>query len=305
MLRALVISLLILCSLAATLPLADSFAGGTQASAAAQKRRYRRHSRAWWRRHRAALRRRRAAAAQRARLRTLNAQGHLPGAKVSPVATAAAAHALLTPALAPLALPDFSAQPTPLMPALAMKAAAPMLPDIAAPEPPRKVTAPQWPRAWHNLSANAAGELRFSVRGMDVRNTGLVTWTRVAAANAAPDANKLAKGKTLSGVSFTELRRKVISKMLTEGGWVVNDMERELGGQRTFIVVAESAQADGAHTSWVFYFTEFNGQIYGLTTSARVNDAPALAADAEQFVTALNTRARAAFVNASTATLTR
>ncbi len=304
MLRALVISLLILCSLAATLPIADSFAGGPKSTTAAQKRRHRRHTRAWWRRHRAALRRRRAAVARRARLRTLNAQGRLPGAKNSPVAKAAAAHALLTPALAPLVLPAFSSvQPAPLMPALAVKDA-PMLPAVAAPAPPRKMSAPQWPGAWHNLSANAAGELRFSVSGTDTRNTGAVTWTRVAVANAAPDANKLSKSKTLNGVAFTELRGKVISKMLAEGGWVVNDMEREMGGQRTFIVVAESAQADGAHTSWVFYFTEFNGQIYGLTTSARINDAPALARDAEQFVTALNTRARAALTT-STATLTR
>lgn len=227
--------------------------------------------------------------ARLARQRTLSAQGRLPAAQSNPVATAAAAHALLTPALAPLALASFSAQSTPLMPALAVRAA-PVLPVIAAPEPPRKATAPQWPSAWRNLSANAAGELRFSVRGTDERNTGMVAWTRVAAA----DVNTLTPAKTISGVPFNQLRRKVIDKMLAEGGWVVNDMTRELGGRRTFIVVAESAQADGAHTSWVFYFTEFNGQVYGLTTSARVNDAPALAADAEQFVGALNTRARGA-----------
>ncbi len=224
--------------------------------------------------------------ARLARRRTLSAQGRLPGAQTNPVARAAAAHALLTPALAPLALRSFAAQPAPLMPVLAVKAA-PALPLMAAPEPPRKATAPQWPSAWHNLSANAAGELRFSVRGTDERNTGMVAWTRVAVA----DTNMLPQAKSISGVPYNQLRRKVIDKMLAEGGWIVNDMARELGGRRTFIVVAESAQADGAHTGWVFYFTEFNGQVYGLTTSARVNHAAALAADAEHFVAALNTHA--------------
>lgn len=295
MLRALVISLLILCSLAATLPIVDSFAGGPQKSAA-HYRRHRRHSRAWWRRHRAAVRRRRAMMARQARRRALNTQGRLPGARNNPAVNAAAAHALLTPALAPLALPAFPVQPAANMPALAVNVAAPALPYVAAPAPPRKVVAPQWPSAWRNLS-NAAGELRFSVRGADEHNAGMVAWTRVAAA----DTSALAPTKSISGVAYTELRHKVINKMLAEGGWVVNDMTRDLGGRRTFIVVAESAQADGAHTSWVFYFTEFNGQVYGLTTSARVNDAPALAADAEQFVGALNSRARAATLAASEA----
>ena len=87
-----------------------------------------------------------------------------------------------------------------------------------------------------------------------------------------------------------DLRRKVIDKMLAEGGWVVNDMERTLGGRRTFVVVAESATPDGAHIAWVFYFTEFNGQVYGLVTNTRADQAAALAAAAEQFVAALNER---------------
>ena len=293
MLRALVISLLILCSLAATLPIADSLAGGPQRPAVS--RRYRRHSRAWWRRHRRLMRRRRAAAARRARLRALTAQGRKPvaGAQANPAATAAEAHALLTPALPPLTLPNLSARSAPLMPLVAVDdAPAPPPPVAITPAPPRKTTAPAWPGRWRSQSANAAGEMRFSVRAADGHNAGTVAWTRVPGVN--PTAGATApRAKTLAGVPFSELRRKVIDRMLAEGGWVVNDLERQMGGRHTFVVVAESANADGAHLAWVFYFTEFNGQIYGLTTSTRADEAPALAADAEHFVAALNARAAA------------
>src|SRR5437762_1226663 len=172
--RVLAISMLILCTLAAMIPLADSFAGGPQRPSAARRhRRHRRHSRAWWRRHRRLMRRRRAIAAQRARQRTLTAQGRTPEARLSPDARAAEAHAILTPALAPLALPDFNAHAAPLMPALAVKDIyAPPPPGAAAvtaAAPPRKASAPPWPGSWRNLPAGA-GELRFSVTGADNRN---------------------------------------------------------------------------------------------------------------------------------------
>ena len=51
-----------------------------------------------------------------------------------------------------------------------------------------------------------------------------------------------------------------------------------------------SANADGAHTAWVFYFAEFNGQVYALTTNTRTDSAATVAAAAEHFVTALNAR---------------
>ncbi|HEX8070504.1 MAG TPA: hypothetical protein VF546_11165 [Pyrinomonadaceae bacterium] len=304
MLRALVISLLILCTVAATLPLADSFGDSPQAAAvrAQRQRRLRRHSRAWWRRHRRLVRRRRARAARRARLRALAAQGRAPEAKrdSNPVAIAAEAHALLTPALRPLALPAFVAKAA--LPVVAVEDVPPPATVAAAaalapaPAPPRRAVAPQWPSAWRSLAGgNVYGELRFAVRGTDGQSSGAVTWTRVAAAAAAaPGATPLARAKSLGNVPLTELRRKVIDRMLAEGGWVVNDFERELGGQRTFVVVAESAPANGARLAWVFYFTSFNGQIYALTTSARTGDAAALAADAEHFLAALNNRARGA-----------
>ena len=271
MLRALVITLLMICTVAATLPVAEQAYWHKRPAAGQSQRRVRR-SRAWWRRHRKLLRRRRAMAARRARLRALAAQGRASVAKNGPAQQAAAAHALLTPTLSPLALSAFSAQPSPITPTLAVAdIPAPPPPAILAPAPPRKAVAPPWPSAWRTLSANAAGEMRFNVRAADGRNTGAVTWARIPTPVPAP--NMPTRAKTISGVSFADLRRRVIDRMLAEGGWVINDLERELGGRRTFVVVAESANADGANVSWVFYFTEFNGQIYGLTTSTRTDTA--------------------------------
>jgi len=233
------------------------------------------------------MRRRRAAAARRAQLHLLNAQGPQPAKQLNPATAAAEAHALLTPALPPLALPTLGAQAAPGTPVLAVKDTASPAPPVLAAPAPRKVLAPAWPSAWRSMSSNG-GELRFSVRAPDGRNAGLASWTRVNAPQA--NASVQMRGKTLGGVVLGDLRRKVIDRMLAEGGWVVNDMEREIGGRRTFVVVCESANAEGAHLSWVFYFTELNGQVYSLMTSARTDTAAVVAADAEQFVGALNAR---------------
>ena len=92
----------------------------------------------------------------------------------------------------------------------------------------------------------------------------------------------------LGGVSFTELRRIVIDKMITSGGWVNNDYEREVGGHRVFIVVAQTP-ADGRSSEkvWNSYFTEVNGRIYSLTTEASVQSSERMAAEAEAFITSL------------------
>ena len=93
----------------------------------------------------------------------------------------------------------------------------------------------------------------------------------------------------LSGVSFAELRRSVIDKMIAAGGWVSNDYEREVGGRRVFIVTAQTP-ADGRSPdkAWNFYFTEVNGRIYSLATEANLQSAERMAAEAERFIATLH-----------------
>ncbi|HJQ32883.1 MAG TPA: hypothetical protein VJ866_11915, partial [Pyrinomonadaceae bacterium] len=68
-LRILLLSTLVLITVAGMLPLTESLAKWSRRSSVAQHRRYRRHSRAWWRRHRARVRARRARAAELRRAR--------------------------------------------------------------------------------------------------------------------------------------------------------------------------------------------------------------------------------------------
>src|SRR5207244_8000291 len=75
---------------------------------------------------------------------------------------------------------------------------------------------------------------------------------------------------SIGGVAFTDLRRNVIDKMMSAGGWVVNDRQREIGGHRVFEVIAQTPGGkDGKPDQvWNFYFTEIDGRIYSLTTHA-------------------------------------
>ena len=44
----------------------------------------------------------------------------------------------------------------------------------------------------------------------------------------------------LAGVSFSDLRRIAIDKMINAGGWVINDYERQVNGARVFVVIAQT-----------------------------------------------------------------
>ena len=46
--------------------------------------------------------------------------------------------------------------------------------------------------------------------------------------------------KMVGGASYTELRRSVIDRMVSAGGWVVNDRQREISGRRVFEVIAQT-----------------------------------------------------------------
>jgi hypothetical protein len=91
--------------------------------------------------------------------------------------------------------------------------------------------------------------------------------------------------RMLGGVQITDLRRTVIDKMITTGGWVVNDRQREIGGHRVFEVIAQTPGAEGKSGQvWNFYFTEINGRVYSLTTRSASGANQKVATDAEQFL---------------------
>jgi hypothetical protein len=256
MLRKILLSALMLGSLVVMLPLVNSTAHNIKYSSAQNQRRARRHSRAWWRRHHVLIRRRRAALLRRRALaearRNLN----------SPVASEN--HAAPPEALS-------------LPPAI--------LKDAKSP------AASIFPSGW-TPSAPSKGETVFRVNNPNGSSAGQAVLSVVASSSAPPlgRVSVLERSRILSGVSFSELRRTVIDKMLTTGGWVVNDLQREIGGRRVFIVVAQTPGSnDGREPEriWNFYFTEVDGRIYSLSTSAARETSGRLANDAEKFLNSL------------------
>jgi hypothetical protein len=155
-------------------------------------------------------------------------------------------------------------------------------------ELPRPAASPL-PGAWSSAASSRAGEMRFNVRAADGRVRSSAVWSRVNLQSAAPSASDT-RGKTFGGVPLTLLRRTVINRMVAEGGWVTNDVQRQFGERRVFVVTAQSVAAGGERRSWTFYFTESEGQIYSLATNAPAEFADTLAAESEQAVVALGAR---------------
>ena len=249
MLRRIALSLSMLASLVVIVPLATSTAHNLRFQLAASSHHVR-HSRAWWRRHRAMLRRRQALLARRRELLAMGRTEVTTPAMPRPADN----HAALATALPEGAYRDG---------ALAMP-----LPDGWSP----------------GSTTNGASNFRItSPSGMPEANATLAV--------AVPSSNwnqpiGREQRNTLGGVSFSDLRRTVIDKMISTGGWVVNDRQREIHGRRVFQVIAQTpATSDGKPEQvWNFYFTEIDGRIYSLTTHTAGTFSEKLAADAELFL---------------------
>lgn len=305
-LRAFVLTVLIMCTVAATLPLSQSLAHWSSRPSASRrhKGRYaRRHSRAWWRRYRARVRRQRAAAAARRRRRA--AIMAAPAKPISPFAPAANHVTAPTPTglVNNLMLPDVSLPSTAALSSITPVATpAPIIgvppskdaskdASKAMPRPVAAIAAvvSPMPSGWSSTTANRAGEMRFNVRAADGRVRSSAVWSRVNLQSAAPAASD-SRSKTFGGVPVTLLRRTVINRMVAEGGWVTNDVQRQLGERRVFVVTAQSMAANGERRAWTFYFTESDGQVYSLATNAPSEFADSLATESEQAIVALGSR---------------
>lgn len=146
------------------------------------------------------------------------------------------------------------------------------------------------PNGWSSNPSQEGNDSTFRVYS-NGRTSGSATIS--VAGSAAPQFNDApnARGqhKTLGGVPVTNFRRVVIDKMIREEGWVVNDYVKEIGGKKVFVVVAQTAAANGqpAQTK-MFYFTESGGKIMSMATSSTVENADRVAADSEKVIESLN-----------------
>ncbi|MET0647506.1 MAG: hypothetical protein ABW208_12880 [Pyrinomonadaceae bacterium] len=277
-LRVITLTLLVLVTVAGALPITESLAKWSRRSAVSNRKRYRKHSRAWWRRHRALMRVRRARAAERRRLAALRA-GAAPKVNTALLTFNANASAPLLPAAAPNPTAPATLASTPAR--AAAPASSSLLPfDFATP---------------HNWTAGRktrSGAAVFTVATPDGRPSGTaviapvaLSATELAGVTAGP------KTKTVGGTPVAALRRTVIDRMVAEGGWVTNDFVQEMRGRKVFVVQAQTGAPGAPSQSLTFYFTEVDGRLYSLATTAPFQFAAPIAAGSEQFMASLQATA--------------
>jgi hypothetical protein len=253
MLRRIALSIGLLVSIVVMLPFATSTAHNLRSQLATRASRFHHHSRAWWRRHRAQVRRRQALLAKRRALEAKSRTGSTTAAPAKPSDN----HAALPAAIA--------------------------FPDGVYRDGAFSMTLP---KGW-SAASTTRGASSFRIappNGMPEAQATLAV-VAVAPANADSVIGREQR-RMLGGVSFTDLRRSVIDRMITAGGWVVNDRQREMGGHRVFEVIAQTpATSDGKPEQlWNFYFTEINGRVYSLTTRTTGGSTEKIAGDAEKFL---------------------
>jgi len=218
---------------------------------------YKKYSKAWWRQYRARMKRKRArqAAARALRLQQLRLANQNAGTTSVPAGK---------PAAKPVAkTTSTSAQA--------------MLPsgDPA-------------PAGW-KTAGSTPGELQFRVDNSSGDQVGSAAITVVGPSSMASDS---ARAKSVGGVPTSQLRRDVIDRMIKENGWVVNDYQKEIGGQAVYVVEAQSQGKSGGVQSRMFYFTEVDGLIYSVMTNSATQESQRIAEESEKVIHSLKNRMR-------------
>jgi hypothetical protein len=275
MLRITAISLMLVLSVGIMLPFTQEAHGVRQTTQIGQRRHHRYRSRAWWRRYRARLKQRRLAAELAHRNKLLSLPQNISVADLSGLSQSA------QPAL-PSVPSNATSVTTTTLPPPVMTASVPA-PATNGATRPRVVNA-----AHAAVKAEAAPTLPGSM------NLAVVAMSRPNPAFLTSREEK----KMLGGVAVADLRRMVIDKMVSSGGWVVNDFVREVNGHRVFVVTGRTPKdVLTPEKTWTFYLTESGGRIYGLTTDSPVEFADRMTTEAERFIESL--RAKAATVSSN------
>ena len=283
MLRTIAISLILVLSVGVLMPFTHEAHGVRQsAQVGTKKRHYRYRSKAWWRRYRARMRQRRLAAelAHRKQMLTLPTNisvgdlSGLSGPALPSLPTISTETTALPPPEMVATVPSVSSEANVTSgvsnSAVASNGATrPRVVNSAHPAfkaPSVAVAAPKLP-----------GQMNLAVVALSRPNPAFLT---------SREAKKM-----LGGVAVADLRRMVIDKMVSSGGWVVNDFVREINGNRIFVVTARTPKdALTPEKAWTFYFTEAGGRIYGLTTDSTVDNAERMTVEAERFIESLRAK---------------
>ena len=145
------------------------------------------------------------------------------------------------------------------------------------------------PQNWKK-GQQTAGELQFRVDDDGGSQVGSAAISVVGAATG--EDSDTARVKTVGGVATTSLRRTVIDRMVRENGFVMNDYQKEVGGKKVYVVVAQSQDKAGKAQARMFYFTESEGRIYSVATNAPTDSAERLASETEKVLNSLQSHSR-------------
>ena len=276
MLRPIAIALIMVLSVGVMLPFANSAHGLRQTVQVGKRRHHRHRSRAWWRRYRARVRQKRLAAELAHRNATLSLPQNLSVANLQrlsgPELTSLPSYSATSDAVAP---PEMAAAPV-----VAVSNSAHASPVISNGETRPRVVNPNRAAFKSSPGTPMPGTMNLAVVAMSRPNPAFLTSRE--------------ERKMVGGVAVGDLRRMVIDKMVTTGGWVVNDFIREVNGNRVFVVTARTPKdALTPEKAWTFYFTEAGGRIYGLTTDVPVEFAGRMTGEAERFIESLRAKAEA------------
>jgi len=267
MLRPIAIALILVLSVGVMLPFANEAHGIRQTVQVGQRRHHRFRSRAWWRRYRARVRQKRLAA-------EMAAMAHRNATLAVPQNINVAELQGLTGPQLP-SLPSNSATSTTLPPPVMTGNVTPVANHSNGETRPRVVN-PAHP-AFKTAEAKLPGQMNLAVVALSRPNPTVLTSRE--------------EKKMLGGVAMADLRRMVIDKMVSSGGWVVNDFVSEVNGARVFVVTARTPKdALTPEKVWTFYFTEAGGRIYGLTTDTTVENAERMSGEAQRFIDSLRAK---------------
>jgi hypothetical protein len=268
MLRTIAISLILVLSVGIMMPLTHEAHGVRQSvQVGTKKRHYRYRSKAWWRRYRARMRQRRLAAEMAHRKTLLALPSNITVGDLS---------GLSGPALP--SLPTTTTETTTLPPPEMVASVSTPNPNASNGETRPRVVNSAHPAFKASVAApKLPGQMNLAVVALSRPNPAFLTSRE--------------EKKMLGGVAVADLRRMVIDKMVSSGGWVVNDFVRDINGSRVFVVTARTPKdALTPEKAWTFYFTEAGGRIYGLTTDSPVEYSERMTVEAERFIESLRAK---------------
>jgi len=254
MIRAIALSLALLLGIGIIVPLAteNAEAGAKHRKYAKKKKKIKKYSRAWWRQYYARQKRKKSLQSRKRamRLRQLRLAKMREENQDAPAKPAKTTSKQVKEDNSPAMLP----------------------------------TGDTAPRTWKKSQSTQA-ELQFNVSDDSGSTLGQASISVVGPSMGADDNN--VKSKTLGGVPTTSLRRNVIDRMIKENGWVVNDYQKEIGGKKVYVVVAQSEGTNGRVQSRMFYFTEADGRIYSVATNAPTDSQERIAEESEKVINSL------------------